>query len=111
MEHLTSSTLYRLRLLISLRILHSNDEIRKIYREIAKAQTEGMMLEAIRKLPEGEIQYIKETLEPKEKIIPKPQEHFKQGVPLLSFKFFDGKDYKRKQRLEVLERIRKSKLK
>jgi len=113
MDSFTHNILSKLRLIISLKLLHSEENVKEIYREIAKARTPGMLLEAIEKLPEEEAQIIQKILNNKEeKIVLKPLKHQKNRniTPAFSFKFSEG-NFKIKQRLEALDRIRKSKLK
>ncbi len=113
MDSFTRNILNKLRLIISLKLLHSEENVKKIYREIAKVKTPGMLLEAIERLPEEEAQIIWKILNDKEeKVTSKPLKHQKNKniIPAFSFKFSDG-DFKIKQRLEALDRIKKSKLK
>ena len=112
-DNFTKNILDKLKIIISLKILHSEDRIREIYREIAKAKTPGMLLKASEKLPPEEIEICKRILDGEDKkAILKPFKYQKNKniTPAFSFKFSDG-DFKRKQRLEVLDRIRKNKLK
>jgi len=113
-DNFTATILQKLRLLISLKLLHSEDNIKIVYREVAKAKTPGMLLEAIKKLPEEERQNIRKIINIDERTIFGPLGYTKIITakyinPKLSFKFSEG-DLKRKQRLEALDRIRKSKL-
>ena len=111
MDTFTKSVLQQLKLIISLKMLHSEDEIKKIYQEVAKARTPGMMLEAMRKLPEGEIQIIRNILNKEEKIILRPLSIYKNALnpPTLSFKFPEKP--KKHPRIEMLDRIKKIKKK
>lgn len=115
MDNLTNTILKKLKFTIALRFLHSEENIKRIYQEIARAKTPGMLLEAIKKLPVEEIQSIQKVLRGQEdkskfykNMYSKLVEIPKYNAPPFSFKFSEG-NFKRRQRLETLNKIRKRK--
>ena len=113
MDDFTYRILQELRLIISLKLLQSDINTGKIYREIAKARTPEMLLKAVMKLPEEEIKNIQKILDGEEKrIASKPLKYKKNKntIPAFSFKLSKYDDFKGKQRLETLDRIKKNKL-
>lgn len=94
MDTFTTDIIQKLKLTIALQILH-NEENREIYQEIAKARAPGMLIEAIKKLPDEEIQKIKEKLGSSQIFLSKSNIKFKNRkyIPnTISFKTDENKN-------------------
>lgn len=110
MDTLTKDIIEKLKLQISLEIL-KNSPYKEIYRSITKARTIGMILEACMKLPEEEIEKLKDKLDNNIKTALTPGVYIKvkkeKHIPnTMSFNF---KRDKKHSRLVTIEGIRKRK--